>query len=174
MSTLAFQAPLVQPDGADHLLLTLPGQALSLPERTMVEGVLNHFPFRAPLDPDGRLTISEPLRKAAQANPGDTVRVEITRVGDEPEVRIPSDLQEALDAAPKAREAWARTTPRARRDWILSILVVKKAETRRGRLDKTCDMLASGKGRVCCFPGLTWLTRDHVTKDETWQPLPKP
>lgn len=170
MQTLPFQATL------DEAFLPLPDEvreALSLTGTTMVEGVMNHFPFRAPLDPEGRLAISEALRKAARADVGDEVSVEITRVGEEPETRVPADLQEALDASPAAGEAWARTTPMARRDWVLSILVVKKAETRQGRLAKTCDMLASGKGRVCCFPGVNWLTRDHVEKDETWQPLPR-
>lgn len=175
--TVPFQATLVQAEDDDRAFVTLPEQVrekLSVSGRTMVEGVVNHFPFRAPLLPEGRLALSEALRKAAGANLGDTVHVELTRVGEEPETRVPADLQEALDAAPAAREAWARTTLMARRDWVLSLLVVKKTETRQGRIGKTCDMLASGKGRVCCFPGINWLTRDHVTRDETWQPLPKP
>lgn len=170
MQTLPFQATL------NEAFLQVPDEvqeALSLTDRTMVEGVLNHFPFRAPLDAEGRLVLSDALRKAAGAEVGDTVAIELTRVGEEPETRVPADLQGALDACPAAKEAWVRTTPMARRDWVLSILVVKKEETRRGRLAKTCDMLASGKARVCCFPGVNWLTRDHVEKDETWQPLPK-
>lgn len=147
MQALPFQAKLGEG------FLQVPGEVLSVEGPTMVEGVLNHFPFRAPLDVAGRLAISEALRRAARAEVGDVVSVEITRVGEEPETRVPADLQVALDAAPEARAAWERTTPLARRDWILSILVVKKAETRRGRVEKTCDMLASGKGRVCCFPG---------------------
>lgn len=167
MKTLPFQAPL------DDGFLQVPDGTLSVSRTTMVEGVVNHFPFRAPLDAAGRLAFSEALRRAARAEVGDTVSVEITRVGEEPETRVPADLQSALDEAPGAKAAWERTTPLARRDWILSILVVKKAETRRGRVEKTCDMLASGKGRVCCFPGLNWLTREHVAKDETWQALPR-
>ena len=174
MPTVPFQATLVQAEDLGFVSLPEPvRKALSVSGRTMVEGVVNHFPFRAPLEPEGRLVLSEALRTAAGANLGDTVRVELTRVGGEPETRVPADLQEALDASPAAKEAWGRTTPMARRDWVLSILVVKKAETRQGRIGKTCSMLASGKGRVCCFPGINWLTRDHVTKDETWQPLPK-
>src|SRR5690606_24938834 len=118
-----------------------------------------------------RLILSEALRKAAKADVEDTVAIELTRVGEEPEVRVPADLQKALKADPKASEQWAGTTPMARRDWVLSILAVKKAETRKGRIVKTCDMLAKGKGRVCCFPGVNWMTKDHVSKDETWLPL---
>lgn len=143
----------------------------------MVEGVLNHFPFRTALESDNRgshrLKVSTAVREAVRAEVGDTVTVELTRVGDEPETRVPVDLQKALNAVPKAQEAWAKITPMARRDWILSILVVKQTETRRGRLAKTTDMLARGKGRICCFPGLNWLTKEHVTKKETWLPLPK-
>ncbi len=154
-------------------LIPVPKTA-KLPANTapMVEGVINHFPFRAPLGPEG-VVISEAIRQAVKAEIGDTVEVELTRVGDEPEVRVPSDLEKALAANPKAIEAWRKITPMARRDWVLSILVVKQAKTREGRLAKTTDMLAHGKGRVCCFPGLNWLTKDHVSKKETWQTLPK-
>jgi hypothetical protein len=161
------------------ILLRLPKSAsVKLPSQsTMVEGVINHFPFRAVLEPDDtgshQLRVSNAVRTAARAEVGDTVTVEITRIGDEPETRVPVDLKKALKAAVKARDAWAKITPMARRDWILSIIVVRQLETREGRIVKTCDMLAAGKGRICCFPGINWLTRDYVTKDETWLPLPK-
>src|SRR4029077_3627435 len=42
----------------------------------------------------------------------------------------------------------------ARRDWIFSISSAKQPETRTRRIEKACDMLASGKRRLCCFPGI--------------------
>lgn len=174
-STIRFTARLSEAPERSRALLTLPNSAgakLPSQDATMVEGVINHFPFRAALERDG-IMLSNAVREAARAEVGDTVTVELTRVGEEPETRVPADLRKALNAAPRAQEAWAKITPMARRDWVLSILVVKQLETRRGRIEKTCDMLASGKGRVCCFPGLNWLTREYVTKEETWLPLPK-
>jgi hypothetical protein len=98
--------------------------------------------------------------------------VEITRAGEEPELRVPLELRQALAAAPRAQAQWAAITPRARRDWILWITSGRLLETRRIRIGKACSMLASGKRRVCCFGGLNWLRNDHPPAGETWLPLP--
>ncbi|GMU51862.1 MAG: hypothetical protein AMXMBFR33_10080 [Candidatus Xenobia bacterium] len=141
-----------------------------------MEGTLNGFPFRATLEPDGRgnhqLTVDEALREAAGAGIADTWTVEITRVGEEPETRVPAELREALAAEPEAQASWANTTPMARRDWILWITSARQPETRSGRVAKGCDMLKSGKRRVCCFGGLSWLVKEHPAV-ETWLPFPK-
>ena len=91
----------------------------------MVEGTINGFPFRAALEPNGkgshRLRVNKVMHDAAGANAGDTVTVEITRAGEEPETRVPMNLRKALATAPLARALWADITPIARRDWILWI-----------------------------------------------------
>jgi hypothetical protein len=142
------------------VVLGLPKSAL-LPGKAMAEGVINHFPFRSALR-SGQLVASQAMLDAARAAVGDTVLVEITRVGDEPEARVPRDLTDALDADSRAREGWESITPLARRDWILSITTAKKPETRNQRIAKACDMLASGKRRLCCFPGINWMTKGYM------------
>ncbi len=82
---------------------------------------------------------------------GDSVRLEITPVAEEPEPSVPSDLRKALAAAPQARKIWANITPLARRDWIHWITSGKRVKTRTLRIDKACDMLSKGKRRPCCF-----------------------
>jgi hypothetical protein len=159
---------------------------------TMVEGAINGFPFRAALEPDGNgshwLRLGKALQDAAGISGGEgvgnTVTVEITRVGEEPECRVPMDLREALKSArtrlPEPGQAqalwavWLGITPMARRDWILWIVSAKQEETRRRRIQNACDMLASGKRRPCCMPGINWRRKDSdVTSDETWLSLPK-
>jgi hypothetical protein len=182
-STIRFSAKLFRPEAADKTgswtLLTLPKDASAkLPSRgvTIVEGTINGFPFRAALEPDGKgshcLRVNEAMRDAAGADAGDTVTAEITRTGEEPELRVPTDLRAALANVPPAQAQWAAITPMARRDWILWLSSAKLPETRRSRIEKACDMLASGKRRVCCFGGLNWLRHDHPTAGETWLPLP--
>ena len=181
MSTIRFRAKLFSPGGTANIgswtLLRLPKSASEkLPTRgmTMVEGIINSFPFRAALEPDGKnshqLNVSKAIRHAAGAEDHGTVSVEITRVGEEPETRVPIELTKALKATPRTQEAWVDITPMARREWVLWITTAKKLETRGQRIEKACDMLASGKRRVCCFPGIKWLTKDLATTEETWLP----
>lgn len=46
---------------------------------------------------------------------------------------------------------WSEITTIARRDWIQWITSAKRDETRERRIHSACEMLASGKRRVCCF-----------------------
>jgi bacteriocin resistance YdeI/OmpD-like protein/uncharacterized protein DUF1905 len=142
----------------------------------MIEGTINGFPFRASLEPNGKethcLRVNKPMLDAADADAGDTVTVEITRAGDEPETRVPMDLRKALAAAPRAHALWEEITPIARRDWILWISSARQPETRRRRIETACATLASGKRRVCCFGGLNWLRKNHPTAGGTWLQLP--
>jgi hypothetical protein len=183
-STIRFRSKLLRPKAPEKIgswtVLTLPKNAsakLSSRATTMVEGTINSFPFRAALEPDGkgrhRLRLNRAFQDAAGANAGDTVTVEITRAGDEPEIRVPVDLREALAAAPLAQAGWEDITPMARRDWIFSISSAKQPETRRRRIEKACDMLASGKRRLCCFPGIKWLMKENAKSCGMWVRLPK-
>jgi bacteriocin resistance YdeI/OmpD-like protein/uncharacterized protein DUF1905 len=182
-STILFRAKLVRPTATEKIvagsLLTLPkGASAKLPSRglTMVEGTINSFPFRAALEPDGKgshwLRVNNVMHTEAGAGVGDTVTVEIARAGEETEMRVPMDLRKALAAAPKAQASWMDITPMARRDWIFSISTAKQPETRRRRIEKACDMLASGKRRLCCFPGIKWLMKENAKSCGMWLPLP--
>ncbi len=181
-STIYFRAKLLRPKSADKTgswtVLTLPKSASEkLPSRgtTMVEGTINAFPFRAALEPDGkgsyRLKVNETMREGAGAQAEDGVMVEIARAGEEPEIRVPADLRKALGAAPVARAGWEDITPMARRDWVFSVITAKQLETRARRIEKACDMLASGKRRLCCFPGIKWIMRENEKSCGMWEPL---
>lgn len=123
--------------------------------RTTVEGTVNGQPFQATLEPDGRLShwlgLSEQLCRAAGAEAGETVSIELRPVDQEPEPEVPADLEQALAKHPEAHEVWNATTTIARLDWIHWITSAKQAKTRSKRIRDACDMLGSGKKRVCCF-----------------------
>jgi hypothetical protein len=181
-STIRFSAKLFQRKASEKTrswILSLPKNASrKLPSRGMavVEGTINGFPFRAALEPNGKgshwLRVNKTMRDAAGADAAGTVTVEVTRAGDEPEIRVPMDLRKALAASSLAQAGWEDITPMARRDWIFSISSAKQPETRRRRIEKACDMLASGKRRLCCFPGIKWLMKKNAKSCGMWLPLP--
>ncbi len=182
-STIRFRVNLFRSEANKKIgswtLLTLPKSAsakLQSRGMAMVEGTINSVPFRAALEPNGkgshRLRVNKAMRDAIGADAGDTVTVEITRVGEEPETRVPMDLRKALAAAPPAQASWADITPMARRDWVFSISSAKQPETRRRRIEKACDMLTSGKRRLCCLPGIKWLMKENAKSCGMWLPLP--
>ena len=161
-SKIRFKAKLFRPaesaKAGSWTFLTLPKNASAkLPSRgmTAIEGTINGFPFQATLEPDGQkshwLKVDPTLSKAAGANAGDVVTLEISPAGKDTEPKVPADFQRALAAAPKARALWSDITPIARRDWIHWITSAKQEETRKRRIKNACSMLAAGKRRVCCF-----------------------
>src|SRR2546423_43757 len=139
---IRFKAKLFRPveseKGDSWTFLTLPRNASAkLPTRGMtpIEGTINGFPFQATLEPDGQkshwLKVDPTLSKAAGANAGDVVTLEISPAGKDAEPKVPADFQKALAAAPKARALWSDITPIARRDWIHWITSAKQEETRK-------------------------------------------
>jgi hypothetical protein len=157
-----FNAKLLRPAnlGSDSswAFVILPKDASAkLPRRgrTTVDGAINGHRFQATLEPDGQLShwlqLNEVLLEAAGANIGDIATFEIMSVEQEPEPLVPSDLLEALTASPEARATWDETSTIARLDWIHWITSAKQLKTRTKRIGDACDMLVSGKRRVCCF-----------------------
>jgi hypothetical protein len=162
-SKVRFKAKLLRPAESEKAgswtFLVLPRNvSAKLPSRgmTAIEGTMNGFAFQATLEPDGPKThwlkVDRKLSKAARAEAGDIVTLEIAQAGKETEPEVPPDLKKALAAAaPEARALWLDITPNARRDWIHWITSAKQAETRTRRIKNACSMLAAGKRRVCCF-----------------------
>ena len=157
-----FKAKLLRPanPGGDEAwsFLILPKAASEkLPRRgrTTADVSINGYAFQSTLEPDGQLShwlrVSAEQSEAAGVDIGDVVKVEIAPVTEEPEPDLPPDLALALAANPDARGEWDSTTTIARLDWIHWIESAKQAKTRTKRINDAREMLASGKGRVCCF-----------------------
>ena len=157
-----FKAKLLRPakldSDASWAFAVLPKNASAkLPRRgrTTVDGTLNGHCFRATLEPDGQLShwlrVDAELLESAGAHIGDIATFEIKPAEQEPEPEIPSDLREALAASPEPQATWDDTSTIARLDWIHWITSARQSKTRAKRIHDACDMLASGKRRVCCF-----------------------
>lgn len=156
-----FQARPLRPKGSGGdawAFVVLPQEAsakLSRRGRTTVAVVMNGHRFEALLEPDGRkshwLRIEARELESARAAIGQEAEFEISALEHEPEPEVPSDLAEALQAAPESQATWDATTTIARIDWIHWITSAKQASTRAKRINDACEMLATGKKRVCCF-----------------------
>lgn len=158
-----FKAQLLRPastegGGKPWAFVVLPkAVSAKLPRRgrTSVDGRLNGHPFTVMLEPDGQkshwLKLDQALLKAAGVDFGDVAELEVSAVAQEPEPETPADLAKALRASPAAQATWQATTTLARVDWIHWITSAKQTATRANRIQDGCDMLASGKKRVCCF-----------------------
>jgi hypothetical protein len=160
-TTSRFEAKLLRPAhprDASWAFVVLPEEVsarFARRGRTTAAGTLNGQPFQATLEPDGRLShwlkLDAALCEAAGVATGETAALEIAPVASEPEPELPPDLRQALDDAPEALATWEGTTTLARVDWIHWLTSAKQSATRAKRVADACDMLASGKRRVCCF-----------------------
>ncbi len=157
-----FRARLLRPkqpgEVAGWAFIVLPLQAsATLPRRgrTTVAVTMDGHGFEALLEPDGHkshwMRIDERDLACAGAMIGREAQFEISALQQEPEPAMPSDLAEALAAAPEALATWEATTTVARIDWVHWIVSAKQSRTRTKRIGDACEMLASGKKRVCCF-----------------------
>ena len=161
-TTLSFKAKLLRPAKSDGEALwafaLVPKSASEkLPRRgrTTVFGTIEGYAFQVTLEPDGQLShwmrLDKELLEAAGVKVGDRVAFQLMAVEQEPEPEVPPDLKKALAATPEALSVWNDTTAIARLDWIHWITSAKQSKTRVTRIQDACDMLASGKRRVCCF-----------------------
>ena len=139
-------------------ILRLPDSASAkLPSRgqMMVEGTINGYHIKTPLEPDGNWShwfrVDEAMLKAADVAVDDTVTLVIKLVKVWPEPDIPADLKHALAVSPQAHSLWERITPMARWEWIRWIRATSRQETRERRIEVACSKLKVGKRRPCCW-----------------------
>lgn len=128
---------------------------LSRRGRITVVVTINDYRFEVLLEPDGQkshwLKMNSKQLAKASVKIGEEAEFAISPLDQEPEPVVPDDFASALNASPASLAIWERTTTLARLDWIHWITSARQAKTRIKRINDACDMLASGKKRVCCF-----------------------
>jgi hypothetical protein len=144
---------------ASATIMRLPGEVSGrLPSRgqVAVEGTINGHEFATVLEPDGVkghwIRVDQGLQRAADLRAGDSITVTIEVTRDWPEPDVPTDLAQALAAAPeKIRERWNDITPMARWEWVRWVNATANPATRQRRVDVSISKMNSGKRRPCCF-----------------------
>ena len=66
---------------------------------------------------------------------------------------LPTDLRRALIDDTAVLGAWPDITPLARNEFICWVEDAKQQATRERRIRRTCEELAEGMRRPCCWPG---------------------
>ncbi|WP_283407500.1 YdeI/OmpD-associated family protein [Anoxynatronum buryatiense] len=139
-----------------HILRIPANVSQQLPSRgmVMIQGTLNGFPFKIPLEPDGAgshwFRTDHLLPNAAQLNVDDAVSLVIEPMKDWLEPEVPPDLQQAIRSG-EVENQWNIITTKARWEWIRWIRFSNNPATRKKRIKTACAMLKTGKKRPCCF-----------------------
>jgi len=115
------------------------------PKYVPVVAVVNGCSARVTLMPAGggryRIQLNTALRKAARADVGDVVRVELRLDRASREEPVPADLRLALKENPAARQAFDELTTGHRRHFIQWFDSAKGPDTRIRRLGRAIDHL---------------------------------
>jgi hypothetical protein len=131
------------------------------PKYVPVLALVNGCSARVTLMPAGggryRIQLNTALRKAARADVGDLVRIELRLDRASREEPVPADLRLALKENPAARAAFAGLTAGHRRHFIKWFDSAKGPDTRIRRLGRAMDFLLeralSGKTRIAATRG---------------------
>jgi hypothetical protein len=162
-STIRFKGELVKSSSWGVVLPKNVSVKFEGSEDLSTEGTINYLPFKSSIQSaninECILIFDKKMREAVGRDKNEVINIEITKLGEEQETRMPTDFSKALEADKTAKEMWVDITPVARRDWIFWIISAKHDETRKNRIEKACSKLSSGMRRVCCFGGINWLAK---------------
>lgn len=116
-----------------------------------VRGSIDGHPYRSSIAPYGGkhyLVIRRALRETVGKTAGDTVHI-VMEIDTEPRVvKVPEDLQTALDSHDKAKEVFDQLSYTHRKEYVTWIEGAKKPETRAQRVEKSIERIAVRKKRT--------------------------
>ncbi len=82
--------------------------------------------------------------------------------------QLPTDLRKALLADPKVLALWEDITPLARNEFICWVENAKQIETRKRRVQRSCEELLEGKRRPCCWLGCVHRPDKAISASQKW------
>jgi hypothetical protein len=115
--------------------------------RPRVFATVNGYRYRSSVGSMGGrflLPVSAQVRAAAGVAAGDEVDVDLELDAEPRTVTVPPDLAAALDAEPRARQAFDAMPYSHRHRYVLSVEDAKTPETRQRRIGKTVAQLLAG------------------------------
>ncbi len=122
-------------------------EALGGGKRPLVRVQVNHYSYRsavAVMDGKYMISFSAAHRDAAGIRGGEEAEVTLQLDLDPREVELPADLRAALVEA-KALEAFEKTAPSMKKEYVRQVEEAKAAETRQRRIAKIVEKVSAGK-----------------------------
>jgi hypothetical protein len=120
--------------------------------RVAVCGMINGFPFRNSIMPEGdgthAMMFSKELQAGAKAKAGNRVRVVMERDEGVREVAVPPELQAALKKHKQAGAFFAGLTAAQKKEYADWVAGAKQQATKDSRAAKAVELLAAGNKRL--------------------------
>jgi hypothetical protein len=117
--------------------------------RVPVRGTLNGAPFRSSLFRMGGdchfMVVNRQMRESAGVSGGETVPVTMERDTEPRVITPPEEFARALKGNKEAQSTWDKLSYTHQREHVEHIESAKKPETRQRRIEKSIQLLASGK-----------------------------
>lgn len=82
--------------------------------------------------------------------------------------KMPADLKKALLADQKVLALWQSITPLAQNEFICWVENAKQIDTRKRRIQRTCEELLEGKRRPCCWIGCVHRKDKAISPSVRW------
>ena len=118
-------------------------------KRIKIKATIDGEPYRGTLvrmgTPHHMLIVHKEIREKIGKSFGDEVTVELEEDLDPPQVAVPADLQQALQAEPTAQAFFNRLSYSHQREYVRWINEAKRDQTRLVRIQRTIEMLIQGK-----------------------------
>lgn len=92
----------------------------------------------------------------------------ITKISGGTVHKMPADLRGALVADRKVLALWGDITPLARNEFICWVENAKQIETRKRRIQRSCEELLEGKRRPCCWIGCVHRPDKAISPSIQW------
>ena len=125
-------------------------EALGHSRRPPVRITINGYTYRntiATMSGEYMLSVSAEVREKAGISAGDEVEVDLELDTAPREVKLPSDLEAALQGDAEARSFFDGLSYSKQRWFVDWIEGAKREETRQGRVEKSLEMLREGRSR---------------------------
>ncbi len=82
--------------------------------------------------------------------------------------KLPADLKKSLLSDKKVVALWEDITPLARNEFICWVENAKGVDTRKRRIQRTCEELLEGKRRPCCWVGCIHRADKPMSASQKW------